>query len=87
MKVTDNRTITVEIDGKKATLSLSDLQRLYDMIGGVVGISRHGSSHPFYQWPYRTIYGAGTVPCSTGNIATISTGNTDHLVLNSNAAA
>lgn len=74
MNITDNRTLVVEIDGHEHLVTLSELQRLYDLIGGVMGIRRHGggvSVRPYWDRPWT--YTSG-IPTTTLGSSTVNPG-------------
>jgi hypothetical protein len=57
MKITDNRTITLEIDGTEHVLTATEAQQLYDQLGTLSGIRRHVTT-PWYPstWSPNTIH-------------------------------
>lgn len=54
MKVTDSRTIIVEIDGTEHEISIADAQRLYDALGALSGVRRHRDPVTIYPYPFQT---------------------------------
>ncbi len=72
MKVTDNRTITVEIDGVEHSMTLADVQRLYDALATVTGVMRHGgTARPYYEPPWRYPLGGGRITFNTTTEAAV----------------
>lgn len=73
MKITDNRTITLEIDGTEHVLTAEEAQRLYDMLATVAGIRRHTT--PTYTWPNTISVGSPPQQTFTGtlDVATVRT--------------
>lgn len=51
MNVTDNRAITVELDGTDHALTIAEAQRLYDLLGAVAGVRRHGGVNVYPTYP------------------------------------
>jgi hypothetical protein len=83
MRITEHHTITLDIDGVEKIISLADAQALYDALGGVRGIRRHGgtiSVNPYrYPWtgPFWTstpINATRTSSIPAGNIGRITVG-------------
>jgi len=48
-KITNTRTIELEIDGTVHKMTLAELQALYDEIAKVDGIDKHSPKIPWYQ--------------------------------------
>lgn len=65
MKVTEQHSVTLEIDGVRKKITLKEAQALYDALGGVTGVRRHGGSHWSWTHPHWTI-GTGTFVNSQG---------------------